>query len=176
MTPERWQLVKEILDGALRIREDERAAFLGRACQTDPSLRIEVDALLASAPEVVDEFLKSAPPQRMQLAKGSRLGPYEIDRLVGFGGMGEVYRARDTRLGRVVAIKVYLEPLHSAFRARSTSYLGAESSQHLHAVRYWAGLPGHGIGGGPLPGRPVKAGTSFRSTRCCNTARRLPML
>ena len=88
MTPERWQQVKEVLDGALHVGGEERAAFLGRACQTDPSLRIEVDALLASAPEVVDEFLKSAPPQRMQLAKGSRLGPYEIDCLVGFGRHG----------------------------------------------------------------------------------------
>ena len=125
MTPERWQLVKEVLDGALHVGGEERAAFLGRACQTDPSLRIEVDALLASSPEVVDEFLKSAPPQRMQLAKGSRLGPYEIDCLVGFGGMGEVYRARDTRLGRVVAIKVYLEPLRARFEreARAISAL-----------------------------------------------------
>ena len=104
---------------------EERAAFLGRACQTDPSLRIEVDALLASAPEVVEEFLQSAPPQRMQLVKGSRLGPYDIDCLVGFGGMGEVYRARDTRLGRVVAIKVYLEPLRTRFEreARAISAL-----------------------------------------------------
>ena len=125
MTPERWQQVKEILDGALHVGGEERAAFLGRACQTDPSLRIEVDALLASAPEVVDKFLKSAPPQRMQLAKGSRLGPYEIDCLVGSGGMGEVYRARDTRLGRVVAIKVYLEPLQARFEreARAISAL-----------------------------------------------------
>jgi eukaryotic-like serine/threonine-protein kinase len=125
MTHERWQQVKEILDGALRIGGEERAAFLGRACHTDPSLRVEVDALLASAPDVVEQFLKSAPPQRMQLAKGSRLGPYEIDCLIGSGGMGEVYRARDTRLGRVVAIKVYLEPLRARFdrEARAISAL-----------------------------------------------------
>ena len=57
---------------------------------------------LPQLPRSVDEFPKSAPPQRMQLARGSRLGPYEIDCLIGFGGMGEVDRARDTRLGRVV--------------------------------------------------------------------------
>jgi serine/threonine protein kinase len=125
MTPERWQQVKEVLNGALHVGGEERAAFLGRACQTDPSLRIEVDALLASAPGVTEEFLKSAPPHRMHLAKGSRLGPYEIDCLVGTGGMGEVYRARDTRLGRVVAIKVYLEPLQARFEreARAISAL-----------------------------------------------------
>src|SRR5664279_329353 len=125
MTPERWQQVKEVLNGALHVGGEEREAFLGRACQRDPSLRIEVDALLASAPDVVEEFLKSAPPHQMQLAKGSRLGPYEIDCLVGSGGMGEVYRARDTRLGRVVAIKVYLEPLRARFEreARAISAL-----------------------------------------------------
>ncbi len=125
MTPERWQQVKEVLSGALRVDGEERAAFLGRACQTDTSLRMEVDALLASAPGVAEEFLKSAPAHRMQLAKGSRLGPYEIECLVGTGGMGEVYRARDTRLGRVVAIKVCLEPLQARFEreARAISAL-----------------------------------------------------
>ena len=125
MTPERWQQVKEVLNGALHVGGEERAAFLRRACQTDPSLRIEVDALLASAPNVVDEFLRSAPSHRIQLAKSSRLGPYEVDRLEGSGGMGEVYRARDTRLGRVVAIKVYFEPLRARFEreARAISAL-----------------------------------------------------
>ena len=125
MTPERWQQVKEVLSGALRVHGHERAAFLGRACQTDPSLRIEVDALLASAPGIAEEFLKSAPTHRIQLAKGSRLGPYEIECLVGTGGMGEVYRARDTRLGRVVAIKICLEPLQARFEreARAISAL-----------------------------------------------------
>ncbi len=91
----------------------------------DPSLRIEVEALLASAPGVVEEFLKSAPPDRMRLAKGSLLGPYEIDRLIGSGGMGEVYRARDTRLGRIVAVKIYHEPLKARFEreARAISAL-----------------------------------------------------
>jgi Tol biopolymer transport system component len=125
MTPERWQQVKDVLNGALHVGGEERAAFLRRACQTDPSLRIEVDALLASAPGVVEDFLKSAPPDRLRLVTGSRLGPYEIDCLVGFGGMGEVYRARDTRLGRVVAIKVYPEPLKARFEreARAISAL-----------------------------------------------------
>jgi hypothetical protein len=54
MTPERWQQVKEVLNGALHVGGEERAAFLGRACETDPSLRIEVDALLASAPDVTE--------------------------------------------------------------------------------------------------------------------------
>jgi eukaryotic-like serine/threonine-protein kinase len=62
---------------------------------------------------------------RTQLSNGSRLGPYEIQSLIGFGGMGEVYRACDTRLGRVVAIKRCLEPLRARFdrEARAISAL-----------------------------------------------------
>jgi eukaryotic-like serine/threonine-protein kinase len=54
----------------------------------------------------VDDFLKSAPPQRVGLANGTHLGPYEIVCPIGAGGMGEVYRARDARLDRNVAVKV----------------------------------------------------------------------
>ena len=79
-------------------------------------------------PQLPSLWTSSSNPRRRsgsQLAKGSRLGPYEIDCLAGFGGMGEVYRARDTRLGRVVAIKVYLEPLRERFEreARAISAL-----------------------------------------------------
>src|SRR5271163_4079323 len=51
----------------------------------------------------------------MQLSEGDRLGPYEIVAPIGKGGMGEVYRARDTRLGRVVAIKVSTEKFSDRF-------------------------------------------------------------
>jgi serine/threonine protein kinase len=59
----------------------------------------------------------------MALSPGTRLGPYEIQSLLGAGGMGEVYRARDTRLDRIVAIKVILggETASPAFRQRSSA-------------------------------------------------------
>jgi serine/threonine protein kinase len=106
MTPERWQQVKEVLDLALQMDAADRPAFVGRACLTDQSLQREVESLLASGAGVAENFLKSAPPDHGWIAKGTRFGSYEILNLIGAGGMGEVYRARDPRLRRDVAVKV----------------------------------------------------------------------
>src|SRR5437867_8009829 len=90
----------------------ERDAFLARACAHDPTLRREVESLLAQPPAgVIDTPVAAlvadlvAPPAP-RLAPGSSVGPYRIERLLAVGGMGEVYRARDTTLGRDVAIKI----------------------------------------------------------------------
>ena len=91
----------------------------------------------------------------MPLNKGSRLGPYEIEAAIGAGGMGEVYRALDTRLDRIVAIKVLVHSRvarwrsEAALRTRSEDDFEPESPSHLHPPRYraarWHRLPGHGV-------------------------------
>jgi serine/threonine protein kinase/tetratricopeptide (TPR) repeat protein len=106
MTPDRWQQVKCVLQEALEIAPEQRAAFLDRACSTDHSLRREVESLLSSSNEVRSSFMKSSAEAALRLTKGKRLGDFEIVSLIGAGGMGEVYRARDCRLERDVAIKV----------------------------------------------------------------------
>jgi serine/threonine protein kinase len=105
MTPERWQEIRDVLEKALELAPDERSAFLDRACSSDPSLRQEVKTLLASSDDVRSSFLQPS-VQRITLASGTKLGEYEVKSLIGSGGMGEVYRARDSQLGRDVAIKV----------------------------------------------------------------------
>src|SRR5712692_6192049 len=105
MTPERWQQVKEVLHGALELAPEQRAGFLDQACSEDQPLRSDVESLLASSDEARSRFLQST-AARVTLTKGTRLGAYEVQSQIGAGGMGEVYRARDRRLDRDVAIKV----------------------------------------------------------------------
>jgi Tol biopolymer transport system component len=117
LTPERWQRARDVLHEAMQMEEDDRSAFLDSQCATDPSLRIELKELLAAEGEVDSSFLEEpaiahaaavngTSEQTMMLPAGTRLGPYQVQSLIGAGGMGEVYRARDTSLKRDVAIKV----------------------------------------------------------------------
>ena len=115
-SPDRWRLVERLYHEALSREEFQRAAFLREACVGDEALRRDVESLLAYASDARD-FLATPAIEAMgptdldpeglgRPLVGARLGPYEIGSLLGVGGMGEVYRARDTRLGRDVAIKI----------------------------------------------------------------------
>ncbi|HEV8254300.1 MAG TPA: serine/threonine-protein kinase [Vicinamibacteria bacterium] len=109
MEAERWQRVRLLFQQALEREPSRRAEFLAEACEADEALRSEVSSLLA-AHEKAASFLATAVPEESRqpaipLSPGTRLGPYEIRGLIGAGGMGEVYRAFDSKLGRDVAIK-----------------------------------------------------------------------
>jgi eukaryotic-like serine/threonine-protein kinase len=112
MTPERWQEAQRIFSDALELGASERAGFVARTCGTDAELRREVESLLSSHDAAPSEFLETPAPgaprsgSRPPVSRGTRLGPYEVEAPLGAGGMGEVYRAKDSRLGREVAIKV----------------------------------------------------------------------
>jgi Tol biopolymer transport system component/predicted Ser/Thr protein kinase len=130
LSQEEWRRVEEVYHEALEHRPESRAAFVTAACAGDSSLRREVESLLAAdgAPALVDqpamdlaaELLDDGAP----LAPGTELGPYRIENLIGAGGMGRVYRARDTRLNRTVAIKISKEGFGERF-AREARVLAA---------------------------------------------------
>jgi Tol biopolymer transport system component len=109
MRAERWKQVEDLFEAAQKQPPDRRAEFLRQAYPGDPELCAEVESLLKAA-ESRDPLLDGSPLSSVTerppaLKPGDKLGNFEIVALIGRGGMGEVYRARDPRLKRDVAIK-----------------------------------------------------------------------
>src|SRR5262245_32309883 len=114
MTPERWQQIKPILQSAIERLSAERAAYLDQACVSDQGLRSEVEALIAAheragdavgalGAEVAAAMFAETEPSSIA---DQRFGPYQVISQIGEGGMGRVYMAQDSRLGRKVALKL----------------------------------------------------------------------
>jgi serine/threonine protein kinase len=111
MTPERRQRIEQVYQAARDREPSERGAYIEEICGEDQDLRREVESFFGHDPA------KPVP--------GTRLGPYEIESALGAGAMGEVFRARDTRLNRLVAIKVLRAQFSDRFEreARAISSL-----------------------------------------------------
>ena len=117
-----WERVKRVFQSALERSPDTRPSFLDKTCGDDAALREEVESLLR-AHEQAGSFGEHAAVDDLvgrPLQRGARFGQYEIAELLGAGGMGEVYRARDTKLPRDVAIKIL--PLFTTNADRLTRF------------------------------------------------------
>jgi Tol biopolymer transport system component len=140
-----WQRVRGLFHEAVQRPRAEWSRFLEQECAGDESLRSEVESLLA-AHERAGGFLDRAPMPVLRgvfaaapLASGVRLGAFEITGTLGAGGMGEVYRARDTRLGRDVAVKLLPsvladDPDRRARLERESRLLAALNHPHIAAI------------------------------------------
>ena len=140
MDPSRWKQIEELYHAALECEPDERAAFLARA---HPGLRREVESLLAqeSSATPLDQPAWEGAASLLgstvaALPAGTQLGPYKIQGPLGAGGMGEVFRAVDTRLGRAVAIKTSQAQFSERFEreARAISALNHPNICTLYDV------------------------------------------
>jgi eukaryotic-like serine/threonine-protein kinase len=144
MTPERWRRVEQLYHAALTRDADHRAAFLAEACAGDEALRREVESLV-NQPASAEGFLAG---QAIGLAAqmvsrpdsstliGQHIGVYEVQMLLGAGGMGEIYRAHDTKLNRPVAIKVLSDVVADAAARRrfQREAQTASSLNHPHIL------------------------------------------
>ena len=147
-----WKVVADIFHAALDRPSDDRAAFLEAACGDDPQLRHDVESLLR-ADERAGTFIDRSPVDRVAQAvlsqaenernigslRGRLVGPYQVESLIGAGGMGEVYRARDTKLGREVALKILPEtfthdPERVARFRREAQVLAALNHPHIAQI------------------------------------------
>ena len=139
MTPELWHRLKPLFHAALEENAQDRAAFVDSACGDDLELKRHLKELLDAEEQKTGSrdarFAQLNAAFQMPLA-GQKLGPYVIVSPLGRGGMGEVWRARDSRLGRDVAIKISHQQFSDRFEreARAIAALNHPNICTLHDV------------------------------------------
>jgi serine/threonine-protein kinase len=134
-----WADLEALFHEALACAPADRGAFLAERCAGRPDLQAEVEALLRADEGASGSWEMPSVAQHTRLKAGARVGPYELLGELGAGGMGEVYRARDTKLGRDVAIKVLadaftLDPERLARFKREARLLAALNHPHIGAI------------------------------------------
>src|SRR5689334_12538044 len=132
MNEDRWRKIEELYHAARLLNESARSSFLAAATDGDDELRREVESLCASgasSPGFLDEPLQAVVMSEhvsdASSLSGRRIGTYSVHERIGAGGMGEVYRAHDSKLHRDVALKVLAADL-----------IGQSDQQQDHVRRF----------------------------------------
>lgn len=137
MNPERWKRIQEIFDEVVDLDPEAREAAIDRLCGEDPALSSQVRSLVDAyeqADDVLERFEQEPLAPRVtgrSSRSGTRIGPYEVKEELGRGGMGVVYRARDTRLDRSVVLKFLPSHLSTDETARKRFVREARSASSL---------------------------------------------
>ena len=157
MTREQWDRLQKVFDGARALPAEARSEFISHACASDPLLGAQARSLL-DADAASRDFMAEPALQRLArtmasegwgLRSGESIGPYTVLKLLGAGGAGEVWQARDDRLGRDVAIKVLLPHVavdaerlkRFADEARTAGALNHPNVLTVHDVGEHRGIP-----------------------------------
>ena len=131
MTPERWRQLEAQYDAMKDLSPAERSVRLKDA---DPELRSAVEAIFAQEGSALEHPAWEGRASLLRtgtiVKAGMQLGPYKIERQIGAGGMGEVYRATDTRLAREVAIKTCRQEFDARFQ-REARAIGSLNHRHI---------------------------------------------
>src|SRR5580700_3108764 len=134
MTPESWRHLEQLYDAVKDLSPDERHARLESA---DPQLRSNLEAIFAQEGSALEHPAWEGRASLLQthsvLTDGANLGPYKIEKLIGAGGMGEVFSAIDTRLGRAVAIKTCRLEFSERFQ-REARTIASLNHHHICAL------------------------------------------
>jgi eukaryotic-like serine/threonine-protein kinase len=145
MPTEHWLRLEQLFMEAAELPASERRDFLARTCVQDPGMRDEITELLTATDQsgdflstaALDVLARQVSREGWSLQPGERLGCYTVERRLGAGGMGEVWRARDERLGRPVAIKLLLPHLSDAgarVRAFQNEARAASALNHTNVL------------------------------------------
>ena len=181
MNQELWRKVEDLFHAALERAPEARQSFLDSACNEDAELRRQVELLL-SKEEQAGSFLEVPAMEDMTVTLaagpllGRQFGPYRIVSPLGAGGMGEVYRAHDSKLGRDVAIKILpsefaRDPERLARFRREARTLASLNHPNIAAIYGLVeesgrgGLSGAGTGGGRDPARTAACAIRRSITR-----------
>src|SRR5215472_3859363 len=152
---ENWERIQSIFLEAVELDPEQRVRFLDTACAGDAEVRREVESLLAhdgasdgAISQAVGHLAQSL-VDAVTIQPGTKLGNYQVLRLIGSGGMGEVYEARDEKLSRKVAIKVlpsYLADYPERLRRFEQEAQAAGALNHpnilaVHLMGNFEGMP-----------------------------------